>query len=41
MMNRAESMTAWNSVFLVVPACAGSGFKINDELLIVYLLDNK
>jgi len=41
MVNRAKSMSAWNPIFLVVAAGAGSGFKINDELLIVDLLNNK
>ena len=41
MVKRAKSMSAWNVIFLVVAAGAGLGFKINDQLLIVDLLNKK
>jgi len=34
-------MFAWNPIFLVVATGAGSGFKIDNELLIGDLLNNK
>ena len=34
-------MSTWNLIFLVVATGAGSGFKINNEFLIVDLLNNE